>query len=97
VEEMVAKEHLMMLTLDLPAELESELSVHAAQLGLTLPEYALRILASARTLPASLETGAELVSYWQHEGLIGERSDISDSQSYARRLRGKASKRKIDS
>jgi len=81
---------------DLPAQLESKLSVHAARLGLTLPEYALRILATARTLPGSLKTGAELVSYWQNEGLIGERSDISDRQSYASRLRGEASKRQID-
>ncbi|HJT32514.1 MAG TPA: hypothetical protein VJ783_10760 [Pirellulales bacterium] len=36
----------MTLTLELPSELESELAAEAAQFGLSLPEYALRLLSA---------------------------------------------------
>jgi hypothetical protein len=35
-------------------------------------------------------TGKELVDFWQREGLIGTRTDIQDSQEYARALRAQA-------
>lgn len=38
-------------------------------------------------------TGAELVDYWQAEGLIGTRPDIADSQAFAREVRKQAEKR----
>jgi hypothetical protein len=38
------------------------------------------------------KTGAELVAYWQSEGLIGTRPDIADSQAYARGIRRQAEK-----
>jgi len=33
------------------------------------------------------KNGAELVAYWEREGVIGMRADITDSQAYARQLR----------
>jgi hypothetical protein len=39
------------------------------------------------------QTGAELVAYWQEAGVIESRSDILDSQAYARQLRYEAETR----
>jgi hypothetical protein len=83
----------MSITLDLPQELESELATEATQLGLSLTEYILR-LPSTRSLVGQLPTtGSELVTYWQREGVIGTRPDITDSQAHARRIRHKAERR----
>jgi len=38
-------------------------------------------------------TGAEIVAYWQREGLLGTRPDITDSLEYARALRRRAERR----
>lgn len=79
--------------LDLPQELESELATEATQLGLSLTEYVLRLL-SERSLVGQLPTtGAELAAYWQREGVIGTRLDITDSQAHARQIRHKAERR----
>jgi hypothetical protein len=83
----------MSITLDLPEELASELSAEAAQLGLPLGDYLLRVLAGGRTAGTTPRTGAELVAYWQSEGLIGSRPDITDSQQHARELRAQAERR----
>ncbi len=86
----------MTLTLDLPTELESELSAEAARLGLPLSEYARRLLASRRAPGATPKTGAELLDYWRREEVIGSRPDITDSQEHARAIRRKAEKRSRD-
>ncbi|WP_196517701.1 hypothetical protein [Nostoc sp. WHI] len=39
------------------------------------------------------KAGAELVAYWQSEGVINSRPDITDSQAYARKLRHEAQTR----
>ena len=83
----------MSITLDLPEELESELSAEAAQLGLSLPDYVLRILFTGLVIGNKPRTGAELVEYWQTEGLINTRSDIADSQAHARQIRQQAERR----
>lgn len=83
----------MMLTLELPKELEDELIHEAVQLGLSLPEYTLRLLFSRPVIQTTPKTGAELVSYWKSSGLIGTRPDILDSQQHARQIREKAEKR----
>jgi hypothetical protein len=83
----------MSITLDLPDELVRELSVEAAQLGLPLGEYIQRVLATGRTAEQTRKTGADLVAYWQSEGLIGCRPDIIDSQQHARALRAQAEQR----
>ena len=83
----------MSIVLDLPQELESELATEATHLGLSLTEYVLRLL-STRSLVGQLPTtGAELVAYWQREGVIGTRPDIVDSPAYARQLRHQAERR----
>lgn len=41
-------------------------------------------------------TAAEIVAYWQQEGLIGSRSEITDSQEHARELRRQAEDRSLD-
>lgn len=84
----------MSITLDLPQELESELATEATQLGLSLAEYVLRLL-STRSLAGSVPTtGAELVAYWQREGVVGTRPDIIDSQTHARQIRQQAERRR---
>ncbi len=83
----------MSIRLDLPLEIESELSTEASRLNLPLSEYILQILSVRPVLSNPLKTGAELVAYWQAEGVINSRSDIIDSQVHARHLRHEAETR----
>ncbi|MDZ8053207.1 MAG: hypothetical protein RMX68_013125 [Aulosira sp. ZfuVER01] len=83
----------MSIHLDLPPELEKELFYEASQLNLTLSEYILRVLTLRQILPNPPKTGAELVAYWQSEGVINSLPDITDSQAYARNLRHEAETR----
>ena len=83
----------MSVTLDLPEELASALSAEADRLNMSLSEYILRVLTTALPVSHMPTTGAELVTYWQNEGVIGTRSDIADSPEYARQLRRKAERR----
>jgi hypothetical protein len=85
----------MTLTLDLPPKLVDELATEAARLGLSVSEYAARVLSKDRSLRAAPRTGSDLVAYWQEEGLVGTRPEITDSQSYARELRHEAERRKL--
>jgi hypothetical protein len=52
----------MRIMLDLPQELERELSLEAAQLGLPLAEYALRILTTGRIVGNVPKTGVDLMA-----------------------------------
>lgn len=79
----------MSLVLELPPELESELKAQAADAGLPLSEYALRLLAGQSSRPA-LRSGAELLDYWRAEGLVGTRPEILDATAHARALREQA-------
>jgi hypothetical protein len=79
--------------IDLPDDLADALNDEASRLGLSLPEYAVRLLASARLSPTSVHSGADLVAFWQSEGLVGNRPDIADSQTQARHLREQAQRR----
>jgi hypothetical protein len=83
----------MSLVLDLPPELETELAAEAAQLGLPLAEYVVHILAGGRSLRPAPRTGAELLAYWQGEGLVGTRPEITDAPGHARALRERAQRR----
>lgn len=83
----------MTLTLNLPPELENALSAEASQRSLSLSEYVLYLLAQRQTSSSLPKTGEALVDYWQREGVIGSRSDITDSQAYARQLRHEAETR----
>jgi hypothetical protein len=84
----------MKLVLELPANLEAELSAEAAELGLPVAEHAVQILAARKGSDvAEIKTGADLVAYWQRHNLIGTRPDITDSQAYARKIREEAQTR----
>lgn len=52
-----------------------------------------RSLLIEQVLENSPKTGAEVVAYWQREGVINSRPDITDSQAYARKLRYEAERR----
>ena len=65
----------------------------AEQLNLPLSEYILRVLSIRQVLSNPPKTGAELVAYWQSEGIINSRPEITDSQVHARHLRHEAETR----
>lgn len=71
----------MSLTLQLPPELEAELAAESRQLGISLSEYVLRLLAGRRNVGPALHSGAELMAYWQREGLVRTRVADTDSRS----------------
>ncbi|MEH1946973.1 MAG: hypothetical protein V7K77_08450 [Nostoc sp.] len=83
----------MSINLNLPSELENELHNEASELNLPLSEYILRILFTRKSVENLPKTGSELVTYWQNEGVINSRPDITDSQAYARELRHQAETR----
>lgn len=80
----------MLVTLELPSELEDEMSLEASQLRLPLTEYILRVLLFRPFLQSPPKTGTELVSCWESSGVINSRPDITNSQEYARSLRREA-------
>lgn len=80
----------MSIVIDVPQQLESELSIKARQAGQTLQEYVLNLLRSSVTSPQKPKNGAGLVEYWKNEGVIGTRPEINDSQEYAQQLREEA-------
>ena len=83
----------MNISLDLPSELENELSAEASHLKLPLSEYILRVLSFRPFLQNPPKTGLELVAYWESVGVIGSRPDIIDSQEQASKLRHEAETR----
>jgi len=84
----------MTIVLDLPQELESVLATEATHLGLSLPAYVLRLLSTRSLVGQVPTTGAELVAYWQREGVIGTRLDITESQAHERQIRHQAERRR---
>jgi hypothetical protein len=83
----------MNITLELPSELEQELTTEASKLKLPLTEYVLRILFFRPFLQNPPKTGIDLVAYWESVGVVSSRSDIDNSQEHARRLRDRAENR----
>lgn len=83
----------MSISVDLPPELESELCTEASQLNLPLSEYILRVLLMRQDVGNPPKNGVELVAYWQSEGAIDSRPEITDSQAYARKLRDESQTR----
>ena len=83
----------MSINLDLPTELESQLTSEALRLNLPLSEYILQVLSIRQVLSNPPKTGAELVAFWQNTGVINSRPDIVDSQIHARNLRHNAETR----
>lgn len=70
----------MTISLDLPQELEQELFVEAGKISLSLPEYILQLLSVRKSFENLPRSGAELVNYWQSEGLINSRPETKNSQ-----------------
>jgi hypothetical protein len=83
----------MNITLELPSELEQELTTEASKLKLPLTEYVLRILFFQPFLQNPPKTGIDLVAYWESVGVVSSRPDIDNSQEHARRLRDRAENR----
>jgi len=83
----------MSLTIDLPPDLEAELAAEAAALRLPLPEYVVRVIAVGRPPNPMPRTGAEVLAYWEREGLLGTRTDITNPSEHVRSLREKSEKR----
>jgi hypothetical protein len=83
----------MTIAIDLPQELEKKLSAEASKHGLPLADYVLQVLSNGGKGSRDAGNGADLVSYWQDEGLVGSRLDIDDSQLRARSLREEAERR----
>jgi len=83
----------MSRTVELPDELADALTEEASRLGLSLPDYAVRLLTTARPSAKSIQSGHDLVDYWKSEGVIGSRLDIVDSQAEARLQRNQAQRR----
>jgi len=83
----------MNITLELPSELEHELSTEASQLKLPLAEYILRVLTFRPFLQNPPKRGVELIAYWERIGVVGSRPDIANSQEHARQLRNQAENR----
>jgi hypothetical protein len=81
-------------TVELPDDLADALTDEASRLGLSLPDYAVRLLTSARHSVTAIHGGADLVAYWRAEGLVGSRPDIVDSPAEARSLREQAQRRR---
>jgi len=84
----------MSIILNLPPDLESKLTAKASERGLTLSDYVLHLLNGSDPPVARMKTGAELMAYWQEEGLVGSRPDIIDSSEHARTLRQQAESRR---
>ena len=77
-------------TVELPDDLATSLSDEASRLGLSLPDYTIRLLTSSHPVATAVRSGADLVAFWHDEGLVGSRPDIADSQIQARLLRENA-------
>jgi hypothetical protein len=84
----------MSIKIDLPHELEVELTNEAAQFGMGLEDYIGRLLAGGKVLVPDIRSGQDLVAYWQAAGVIGSRRTIRDSQKHARRLRSQVERRR---
>jgi hypothetical protein len=83
----------MSITLDIPEALVSELTVEAGRAGLPLSDYVVTLLGTGRIAGPLPKTGVALVAYWQEQGIVGSRSDISDSQAHACEVRQQAEHR----
>jgi hypothetical protein len=77
----------MTLTIELTPEQEAALQAQAQAAGIDATEYAQRLLASDLAEEHRPMTGAEMIAYWDKEGITGTFADRPDSQEYARQLR----------
>jgi hypothetical protein len=83
----------MSITLDIPEGLASELAAEAKRLGIPFGDYVVTLLSTGRRTASVPKSGAELVAYWQEQGIVGSRPDIADSPAHARLVRQQAEQR----
>lgn len=94
----------MTLTLELTSEQVQQIETEAKRRNMDAASYAKALLFEETVaedselppsgpLPPANGTGADLVAYWEREGLIGTRPDITDSLEHARAIRRKAERR----
>jgi hypothetical protein len=81
----------MSIVLDLPKKLVKELNSEAAQQNQDLNEYLTQLIQRGRT--ARFSSTAEILQYWEKEGLIGNRPAHTNSQKVAQRLRKQSNTR----
>jgi hypothetical protein len=79
------------LTINVPDDLEGKLKAQAERCGMSLEEFALRMLKDE--VAPQFKTGADIVAYWKRHDVIGSRPEIKDSVKHARKLRKKAERR----
>lgn len=84
----------MSITLDLPKKLEAKLSAQASCAGMSVSDYVLRVLSEDKIPIVKIRNGAELMSYWTAEGVVGSRKDIKNSAQHAWTVRRRAETRK---
>ena len=77
----------MTMTLELPDDVATALVDEANRRGVTVYDFAVSLLARPKTAERGLTDGASVVNYLESEGLLGTRTDITDTLSEARRLR----------
>lgn len=79
----------MTLTLTLTPERETRLTEQARAAGLTLDDFALRVLDEAAAAPPESEprTGADLLALWAREGAFLPADDDLDAPARARDIR----------
>ena len=89
----------MTLTLELTPEQERHIEAEARRRNLDAASYAKVLLFDEQEAGRRDEaveeqwSGADLVAYWEREGVIGSRPDITDSLEHARAIRRKAERR----
>ena len=88
----------MSIVVNLPAELEKTIAAEAAKAGMTVSDYVAGRLAQVATTNGAHGSkrrlsGAALVQQWKELGLVGYRTDITDPEAHARRLREAAQRR----
>ncbi len=89
----------MTLILDLTPQQEQQIEAQARARNMDARTYALARLFEDQPVEHAEEkqwSGADLVAYWEKEGVIGSRPDITDSQEHARAIRRKAERRGRD-
>jgi hypothetical protein len=84
----------MTLTIKLTKAEKQGLERLASERGMGLDEYARTLLLAGSGASAPVITsGAELVDYWQREGVLGAKTGDTDSAAAARHIRKRAEQR----
>lgn len=85
----------MTITLNLPPGVEARIEEEAAKRSSPTEDYLISLIEKSLPPPApmpELTAGADVVAYWEREGVIGmwaDREDMQDSTAYVNRLRQK--------